>query len=228
MTDFIVIGGGVAGISAAAQLSELGTVTVLEMEDALGYHASGRSAAMFEQDYGSTSTVALSRASADHHRNANGGYLTPRGLLMVAKADQIQEFEHDINALDLQEISLDEAVTQVPILNLETAIRAAHHDTAQDIDTDRLIQDYAKVLRANGGQVVTKATVTAISQTDGGWQVTAGGTAFDCKQWSMLLALGWTKSPKWQVFPPSAFSPCAALWPDCLSLVATMSAAGPC
>lgn len=182
MTDFIVIGGGIAGISAAAQLSDHGTVTVLDMEEALGFHASGRSAALFEQDYGNTSTVALSRASADHFHNANGGYLTPRGLLMVARTDQREVFESDIKALDLQEISLDEAVTRVPILNLETTSRAAFHNTAQDIDTDLLIQDYAKVVRANGGQVITKATVTQIDKTDHGWQVTASGETYDCTQ----------------------------------------------
>ena len=35
----LVIGGGIAGISAAARLSELGSVTVLEGEAALGHHA---------------------------------------------------------------------------------------------------------------------------------------------------------------------------------------------
>jgi glycine/D-amino acid oxidase-like deaminating enzyme len=46
MDDFLVIGGGIAGLSAAAALTRLGRVTVLEAEDALGHHASGRSAAM--------------------------------------------------------------------------------------------------------------------------------------------------------------------------------------
>ena len=32
MTDFLIIGGGIAGISAAARLSHLGSVTVLEAE----------------------------------------------------------------------------------------------------------------------------------------------------------------------------------------------------
>ena len=56
MIDFLVIGGGIAGLSAGARLSELGTVTVLEGEDALGYHANGlaesaaRAKAAFEQN----------------------------------------------------------------------------------------------------------------------------------------------------------------------------------
>ena len=46
--DFLIIGGGIAGVSAAARLSELGSVIVLEAEEALAHHASGRSAALFE------------------------------------------------------------------------------------------------------------------------------------------------------------------------------------
>ena len=45
-SDILVIGGGIAGISAAAELSADARVTVLETEDAIGYHSSGRSAAM--------------------------------------------------------------------------------------------------------------------------------------------------------------------------------------
>ena len=43
--DFLIIGGGIAGVSAGAELSKLGSVLLLEAEDALAYHASGRSAA---------------------------------------------------------------------------------------------------------------------------------------------------------------------------------------
>ena len=45
MTDFIVLGGGIAGASAAYFLAEHGSVVVLEREESPGYHSTGRSAA---------------------------------------------------------------------------------------------------------------------------------------------------------------------------------------
>ena len=47
--DFIVIGGGIAGASAAYELAAYGTVTLLEREPQCGYHTTGRSAALFTE-----------------------------------------------------------------------------------------------------------------------------------------------------------------------------------
>ena len=44
--DFIVIGGGIAGASVAYELLPHGSIIVLEQESALGYHSTGRSAAV--------------------------------------------------------------------------------------------------------------------------------------------------------------------------------------
>ena len=63
MTDFLIIGGGIAGVSAAARLSHLGSVVLLEAEPALAHHASGRSAALYEPRYGLAPVVELSLAS---------------------------------------------------------------------------------------------------------------------------------------------------------------------
>jgi glycine/D-amino acid oxidase-like deaminating enzyme len=171
MQDFLIIGGGIAGLSAAARLSELGSVLVLEQEPALGYHASGRSAALYEASYGLPSTVALNLASRSYHECAHGGYLTPRGLMVVAGADQSDAFEADLADLHLQEITVAEAQALVPILNRATVARAGHHDAAWDIDTDRMLQDFARQARRNGGEVVTRAPVTAITRGPDGWQV---------------------------------------------------------
>lgn len=173
MQDFLIIGGGIAGISAAARLSHLGSVTLLEAEAALGYHASGRSAALFEPRYGLAPVVALSLASEDHHRHAQGGVLSPRGIMIVARESEAEAFAEDIAGMALDPISLDEARAIVPILNPEAVALAGYATHAEDIDTDLLIQNFLREARGNGATIVTGARVTGIARGAGGWTVTS-------------------------------------------------------
>jgi len=175
MSDIIVIGGGVAGVSVAACLAPHAQVTLLENEKSLAYHASGRSAAMFIRDYGNASVKALNAASADHHHHADGGVLSRRGMMLVARADQSEAFRADAADLGLGEITLAEAASLWPILNPDTVEHAAYRPDAYDLDTDLLIQNYARRARAAGATFVTGAPVTAITRSGQGWRVTAGG-----------------------------------------------------
>lgn len=169
MSDFIVIGGGIAGLSAGARLAELGRVTLLESEAHLGHHASGRSAALYEESYGKASTVALNKASRAEFFNFDDGVLSPRGLLLVGSAETAQAYAQDQAEMGLAPLPMDEALHLCPILNPEVIDRTAWHEGAWDIDTDRLLQHFARAIRANG-EVVTKAPVTAITRS-AGWQV---------------------------------------------------------
>ncbi|MDE9451234.1 FAD-binding oxidoreductase [Aliiroseovarius sp. Z3] len=180
MDDFIIIGGGIAGVSAGARLSQLGTVTLLEAEDALAYHASGRSAAMFEESYGAPSVIELNRASRHHHETANGGVLSPRGLMIVAKQGQEDKLAHDLTTMNMRSISINEALALVPILNPETIVGAGYHSDAWDIDTDLLIQNFAREMRTNG-QVITGARVQQITRLHTGWEVTTPKGSFVAK-----------------------------------------------
>ena len=63
MTDFAVIGGGIAGVAAAAHLASHGSVTLFEMESSLAYHTTGRSAALFVVNYGGEGSRPLAQAS---------------------------------------------------------------------------------------------------------------------------------------------------------------------
>ncbi len=172
MSDIIVIGGGIAGLSAAARLSEHAQVTVLEMEKAPGYHASGRSAALMEENYGAASVKALNKLGMAFYRD--GGYLTPRGLMVVGHAREEEAFRADAEHMGVEPISPAEALELVPVLDPAAVAFAGYHADAFDIDTDRVMQDFIRTLRANGGQLVTDATVTTIRQDGHGWHVTAG------------------------------------------------------
>ena len=160
--DFLIIGGGIAGVSAAASLSALGSVCVLESEEALGYHATGRSAGMFIKDHGNAVVRALNYASEAHHASANGGVLSARGLMTLARVGEAREFAAENQVFKMEELSLAEARAMFPILNPRTTVAVSYRADAPNLDTDMLLQNYLKVARGNGVEIVTKARVTGI------------------------------------------------------------------
>ncbi|RUS60889.1 FAD-binding oxidoreductase [Pseudorhodobacter sp. E13] len=178
--DFVIIGGGIAGISCAARLAGAGRVLVLEAEAALAHHASGRSAALYEPRYGLAPVVALSLASAAYFHGAQG-VLSPRGMMIVAKKDDRALFEADATGMELAPISLEAAREIVPILNPETVAHVALADHAWDIDTDLLLQGFARQARAQGAEILTKAPVTAITREAKGWRVETPQGAFGAR-----------------------------------------------
>jgi glycine/D-amino acid oxidase-like deaminating enzyme len=178
MDDVVVIGGGVAGLSAGAAISALARVTVLEGEEALGHHASGRSAAMYEPGYGSPAAVVLTEASREALEG--GGFLSPRGLMLVGKDEDRPRWEADRAGFGMPAIGLAEARAMVPVLAADVVLAAWHAD-AWDIDTDRLMQGYARDIRAAGGTIRTRARVTAMRRIAGGWAVTAGDAVHEAR-----------------------------------------------
>src|SRR5471032_3082618 len=101
--DFIVIGGGMAGASAAAHLSRRGRVALLEREMQAGYHSTGRSAALFSTIYGNAAVRALTRASQAFLFGSPAWFtatplVSPRSTLFFATPDQaglLSEFRSD-------------------------------------------------------------------------------------------------------------------------------------
>ncbi|MEJ6392513.1 FAD-binding oxidoreductase [Gymnodinialimonas sp. 2305UL16-5] len=173
--DFIVIGGGIAGVSAGARLASLGSVCVLEAETAPAYHASGRSAALYEGSYGNSVTVALNQASRADLDTLDGGLLSPRGLMMLGGPGQEAALARDIASMALTPLTPAEAQARVPILNLDHVVGAAMNDDAWDIDTDRMVQNFAKTIRSKG-RIATHAPVAEITQDGTIWRVTANET----------------------------------------------------
>ena len=157
----VIIGGGIAGTSAAAALARHCNVTLLEQETSLGYHASGRSAAMFEENYGNDAVRALNRASKAEHERMD--VLSPRGLMMVALENEQAVFEADLGSMGMVEVPVAEARRLVPILNPDI-VRAGLHEGASDIDTDRLLNAYARDARNHGATLVTGARVVGIEK----------------------------------------------------------------
>jgi glycine/D-amino acid oxidase-like deaminating enzyme len=132
---------------------------------------------LFEPRYGAPAVVGLSIASEAYFRSVPG-VLAPRGLLLVGKADGMDAFEQDLETMAFDRISVEEARGIVPILNPETVTMAGYAAHAEDVDTDLLIQGFAREAKGRGAQIVTKARVSRIARDGSGWRVTSSAGEF--------------------------------------------------
>lgn len=179
MTDILIIGGGIAGVSAAARLAPHARVTVLETETQLAYHASGRSAAVFLEFYGNAVVRALNAASAEYLHQANGGVTKPRDFFLLAKPEQEESYHRQAPELGVERISFDAAHARVPILRPETCAFVGHCH-AFDVDTDLLIQNFRREALRHGAEFQTGALVTALTRTEGRWHAETPKGRFSC------------------------------------------------
>ncbi|MEP3437267.1 MAG: FAD-binding oxidoreductase [Hoeflea sp.] len=174
--DILVIGGGIAGISAAARLSPEAKVTVLEAEPVIGHHSSGRSAAIFIRNYGNATLRMLNAASAPFLASpdeiSDTSLLSPRGEMLVATDEDLSQFDAYLDGSEgLERLSSQQALELVPILRQGAIAAAAIEWDAQDIDVDRMLQGFARKFRGHGGQIVTGTPVQSIVRRDGVWTV---------------------------------------------------------
>ena len=177
--DFIIIGGGMAGVSAAAFMAPLGKTLLLERESALGTHSTGRSAAMFYQNYGAPPVRALNRASLPFFTSPPPGFsttalLTPAGVLMFARPGDERLFDDYLadpdRAATAAFITPDEACAKVPILYRDHIAAAIFEADVCDLDVDLILQGFRRTARAAGAQFRVNSGVNAISRNKG-WQV---------------------------------------------------------
>jgi len=183
--DFLIIGAGIAGASAAYELSNQGKVLRLEREDQPGYHSTGRAAAIFTEAYGNATIRALSRASrsfftAPPHGFAAAPLLTPRGVVTFAPRGREAAFEVALKELSgrsdtIHEIDLDRAFAIFPPLDRTLAQRAHYEPHAADMDVHAIHQGFLKGFRARGGKLRTGLRVDGIEPR---WRVRAGGENF--------------------------------------------------
>jgi D-arginine dehydrogenase len=181
MADFLVIGGGVAGASAAYFLAEHGQVTLIERESACGYHTTGRSAALYTDAYGNAAIRALTVASRPFFENPPRGFtehplLLPRGEMIVAPKGEDATIEKALAegtrfAPMMRELRGDEALDLCPVLDQNWLGRALHNPASMDMDVHAIHNGYLKGLRARGGTVTTDAELLGLERRDGTWHL---------------------------------------------------------
>ena len=174
--DIIIIGGGIAGASAAAEIAADGaSVLLLEMESQPGYHATGRSAAMYEPVEGPAVVRALTRASGAFLEQPPAGFveaplLSPRGVLMLGYPGDEAAIATAKRA-GYEEVDAAFARARLPIVRTDGAIAVLWDGLAQDIDVDALHAGRLRALRQAGGTLVVDAAVQRGTRADGVWRL---------------------------------------------------------
>jgi D-arginine dehydrogenase len=179
--DIAIIGAGMAGASLAAELAPHAQVLLLEAEDAPGYHATGRSAAFWEECYGGPGVVPLTRASGAYL--AEHGFLTQRGALYVGRAEDRAAMDafcasYQGTGVTIERLAPQALGKKVPQIRPEWS-EALYQPACADIDVAGLHQHYLAAARRAGVAVVTRAEVTGLTRSGGAWTITtARGEAF--------------------------------------------------
>jgi D-arginine dehydrogenase len=182
-TDFLVVGAGIAGLATAAELCELGTVTVLEAESGPAQHASGRSAAVFIDWYGGKLVQPFTRISRTWFEAFSGGFeastgiLSPRGLLLVADYGD-EKLLIIPTGNRIEKLSRTEVLGLVPRLREGTVSEALYDPSVADINVPKLIALHERRIRTRSGCQINGARVTRITRNKQSWTVEAGNDTF--------------------------------------------------
>jgi D-arginine dehydrogenase len=181
--DFLVIGGGVAGLSAAARLAAHGRAVVLEAEEAVGYHSSGRSATFAHYGIGERIVRGLTSYSRSFFQAPPEGFAsaplaqtTP--ALFIAREEMVptlDALQAEMKLFTDTSFYADEAEMRAlcPILKFgKGAVVAGVVDRGGlRLDSDALLQAYARSGRARGGETLTGRRIAAVAPQGGGWEV---------------------------------------------------------
>ncbi|TRO14539.1 FAD-binding oxidoreductase [Ectopseudomonas mendocina] len=186
--DYLIIGAGIAGASTGYFLASHGKTLLLEREAQPGYHATGRSAALYTVAYGTPQVRALTAASRAFYDAPPTGFaehplVTPRGELVVDFSGDAAELQRQYeqareHVAEARLISADEACAMVPVLRRELVHGALFDPSAADIDTAALHQGYLRGIRQQGGEIHCNREVLSIDRDGEGWQVECAGQRY--------------------------------------------------
>jgi len=183
--EALVIGAGMAGATAGAHLAATRRVALLEAEESAGYHATGRSAAIWILNYGPPDARALSGASRRFFEGPPPGFTDSpltrrRAVVYLAPAAQRAHLDAMVASGEgLVPLPLAEVMAQVPVLRPGYAVAAAIERDAFDIEVAALHQGFLRQVRARGGVLALRHRAGRIWRQAGLWHAeTSAGAVF--------------------------------------------------
>lgn len=178
--DFLVVGGGIAGVAVGSELAQHGSVLLIERESNLAYHTTGRSAAISMESYGNALIRQLTCASRDFFENppselTSNSLSSPRGALIVGDDAHWGKLNARYQAVvqqvpSAQWLDRKAMAEMVPFLG-EQWIAGIYEPSAFDLDVHAIHSAFLRRIRLHGGLVRTESEITNARRAGSAWTV---------------------------------------------------------
>jgi D-arginine dehydrogenase len=182
--DIAIIGAGMAGASLAAELDQRHSVIILEAESLPGFHATGRSAAFWDECYGGVDVQPLTTASGPLLRSppaafAQDSFLRKRGSLYIGRQEDEAGLRAFYSKFKAQGVRLDwcdhqQMLLHIPSLRSEWCC-GVFGPECSDIDVAALHQAYLRKAKRKGIQLALRSRLTSATHSNGRWSLQVGG-----------------------------------------------------
>ncbi|UTW56016.1 FAD-binding oxidoreductase [Kordiimonas sp. SCSIO 12610] len=180
-TDFLIIGGGIAGAGLAYFLAGHGSTMIIEMEDQPGYHTTGRSAAFLAETYGGPKIQPLTTGSKPFFTAPPEGFieaplLTALGAVHIFTEEQRERAEK--MAAELQQalpgvklLTKSEVVARAPYLSHYDFVGGIDDPDCGSLDVAALHQGYLRGAKHVGATIMVNAGLEGAVFENGRWRV---------------------------------------------------------
>lgn len=178
--DIAIVGAGIAGAALAAEVAPHASVLILEAEDVAGYHATGRSAAFWEETYGGPAVQPLTAASRTLFDD--GGFLQPLGSLHIGREPERGLIEGMLAQFAGTGVDLSLVDPRERIAGLRSDWNlAVWEPSCAYIDVAGLHAAALSRAKKAGAELVLDAALTGAMRVEGGWRLETKAGTYEAK-----------------------------------------------
>jgi D-arginine dehydrogenase len=195
--DIAIVGAGIAGASLAADISGHRSVVLIEAEAHPGYHATGRSAAFWDECYGGPDVQPLTTASGPFLANPPEDFhdrplMQPRGALHVGTGDQqnlASDMLGEFAASGVHIYPSDRSFLEAKIPGVREGWTCGLWEpNCSDIDVAALHAAYLRMAKKSGVELHCHSRLADAKWQGGRWHISAGN--LNCTARMLVNAAG--------------------------------------
>ncbi len=169
----------------AGRLAGQARVIVLEREDVLAAHTTGRSAAIYTQMYGNEAVRRWATESRIFFEKPPEGFterplLSPRPTLFVAQTEFADELAKELaqNPAISRSVSMAEMYERMSILRRDVFVAAGEEPGSADIDVHGLFDGFRRLAARADTKIVTRQEIVGLEHSAHSWTVRTPNASF--------------------------------------------------